>query len=119
MSPEGLTKLTLPHREVIRYLQLRGLEIQREVKFDPYTVDIYLPKYHAAIEVDGPQHVENKDNDRDSNLLGIYYLPVLHIPTDQASKPNEWWTPMATWLNQLYPSVKHRMEYWGQVGEGI
>ena len=117
--PEGLTRLTKPHKEVIRYLQLRGLEIAKEVDFPPFTVDIYLPKYHAAIEVDGPMHTPEKDGKRNSELLGIYYLPVVHIPTEQASKPEEWWTPVATWLNQIYPSVKHRKEYCENIGEGV
>lgn len=112
----GLTRLTNPHKEVIRQLQLRGLEVSRETLFEPYTVDIYLPKYHAAIEVDGPQHVAEDDEERDRLLWEMYYLPVHRISIE--AKPEEWWTELAVELNNLLPSAKFRLIYCGMM-EGI
>lgn len=114
-----LTKLTKPHKEVIRQLQLRGLEVSREAIFDPYTVDIYLPRYHAAVEVDGPTHVVEDDEERDKVLWELYYLYTFRIPTDNAGKPELWWQELAIKLNSLLPSTGHRLAYCDQMMEGV
>lgn len=111
MKPDvQLTVLTGPHRSVSRHLEQRGLLIWNEVSFPPYTVDIYLPRYHAAVEVDGPQHVEEKDDERDAELLGVYRLPVYHVKAEDADHPARWWVGVATFLNNAKPSRDWRWQ---------
>lgn len=110
-----LTKLTKPHKEVLRVLQLQGLEVERERPFDPYCVDIYLPKYHVAVEVDGPQHVRDKDDERDRVLYGLHQLLVFHVSTKDVYKPERWWRDLAIFLNNAWPSVSHRKDYADQM----
>lgn len=119
MSSTPLTELTKPHKEVIRQLQLRGLEVSREVPFDPYKVDIYLPKYHAAVEVDGPDHHDEKDERRDNLLFELYYLLVVRIKAENAAYPEKWWARLASRLNDLLPSARWRKDYCDQVQEGL
>ena len=111
MKPDSqLTELTAPHKAVLRYLQQRGLDVWWEIEFPPYRVDLYLPRYHAAVEVDGPLHTREKDEERDENLLAEYRLPVHHIPTGDAGHPESWWTGLATFLNDARPSRRRRWE---------
>lgn len=71
-----------PHRKVEDVLKkLQVLFTSEHEEFIPYRVDIYLPDWHAAIEIDGPSHSPNKDAVRDKWLLERYYLPTLHIKT--------------------------------------
>lgn len=70
------------HAKVMKWVENQGIGVQEEVDFPPYRVDIYLPDFHAAVEVDGPQHAEKRDARRD-NLLGRQYqLVVFHIPIE-------------------------------------
>src|SRR3990167_4937456 len=108
MRDDQLTELTEPHKAVLRYLQQRGLEVWWETEFPPYRVDLYLQKYHAAVEVDGPQHVDEKDEERDRELLEHYRLPVYHISSGEAKYPEFWWVGLATFLNNARPSRAHR-----------
>lgn len=111
MKPDvPLTELTEPHKEVLRYLQCRGLAVWHEVSFPPYFVDLYLPRYHAAVEVNGPLHVREKDDERDEELLAIYRLPVHHIVTEDAKYPERWWMGVAIFLNNAKPSKQQRWE---------
>ena len=77
---DQLTVLTDAHMRVIRWLERDGYRLLEEVQFPPYTVDIYIPVYHAAVEVDGPQHEARADRVRDDVLWDTYQLPVLHVP---------------------------------------
>lgn len=57
-----------------------------QAKLGPYQVDIYLPRFAAVVEVDGPWHwteeVSRTDSVRDAYLRqqGIY---VVRIPSEQ------------------------------------
>lgn len=71
-----------PHRKVEGVLKkLQIMFYSEHNEFSPYRVDIYLPDYHLAIEVDGPLHSPNKDAVRDQWLLERYFLPTLRIKT--------------------------------------
>ena len=78
------TYLTGSHLKVLRLLA-RHYGAMEEVEFPPYRVDIYLPDYHAAVEVDGPRHSPKQDGVRDSYLLHLYRLPVLRVTADEKS----------------------------------
>lgn len=65
------------HRKVERWLAQMGLAFESEVAFEPYRVDIYLPEWHLAIEVDGPYHHQKHDKARDGYLRDNYGLEIL------------------------------------------
>ena len=53
--------------------------ISENDEFPPYTLDLYLPDYHAAIEVDGPSHNRKRDKARDTWMLERYFVPTMRI----------------------------------------
>lgn len=82
----------------MKVLEQKGYELMEEVEFPPYRVDIYLPEYHVAIEVDGPQHSEKEMKKRDERLYEDYNLIIYHVPV---GIPNSLWLPKITkWLDQ-------------------
>lgn len=68
-----------PHRRVEKILDELNLNYESERYFAPYTVDIYLPEWHLAIEVDGPFHSKEKDIVRDEWLKERYGIIVHRI----------------------------------------
>ena len=56
-----------------------GLTVEEETSFPPYSVDVYLPELHVALEADGPTHQMSKDEKRDLQLLAEYALPVYRL----------------------------------------
>ena len=87
LSKDTPTELTAPHLAAINMLQSLGYWVEAEVLFPPKTVDIYLPEYHAAVEIDGPQHSLHADQKRDDFLMSKYALPVFHVGADMAGTP--------------------------------
>lgn len=67
------------HRQVERYLEREHLNFVSEAQFPPYQVDIYLPEWHLAVEIDGPFHLQKHDRFRDQVLRDTYGLLVLRI----------------------------------------
>ena len=68
-----------PHRRVEKILDSMGISYLSEQSFPPYTVDIYLPEWRLAIEVDGPLHSKPKDKVRDNYLNAWHQVPVLRL----------------------------------------
>jgi very-short-patch-repair endonuclease len=77
------------HRELIRLLQNWGVGLMEEVEFPPYTVDIYVPDAHVAIEADGPHHSRRHDDKRDQQLYERYSLVVLRVQNELLSHPDK------------------------------
>lgn len=69
------------HRHIEDILLEMNINFESEVVYHPYRLDIYIPEWHVAIEVDGPMHSPKKDFARDNALEISYALPVLHIKT--------------------------------------
>lgn len=65
------------HRQAEAWLRKCGLDFESERSFPPYRVDIYLPEWHIAVEIDGPWHSRSSDAKRDAYLLETYGLPIL------------------------------------------
>jgi len=86
IDEQPLTYLTDIHKKVSKRIERLGISVQDEVPFPPYTADIYLPEYHAVVEVDGPHHKPKKDFDRDYTLWEEYRLYILHILIGEAKK---------------------------------
>ncbi len=90
MSVKLETTMTMPHKELIRLLESIGLDCVEEVKFNPYTVDIYVPSLHIAFEADGPMHNVKKDNTRDYRLESVYALPVIRVKAEAILAGRAW-----------------------------
>lgn len=95
---------------MVLYLEKRGLSIQWEESFWPHQVDIYLPDFHAVIEVDGPLHDKQKDTKRDLVLVEDYSLRIHRIPAKDVRVPMRWWPGTATFLQQCRFSAEARLE---------
>lgn len=68
-----------PHRRIEGILDDMGLSYMSEERFLPYQVDILLPEFWVAIEVDGPFHSKSKDAIRDRFILEYYKVPIMRI----------------------------------------
>lgn len=73
------TERSHPHRRVESWLNERYISYMSEEPFPPYRVDIYLPEWRLAIEVDGPYHSAKHDEKRDAFLQERYGLLVLRL----------------------------------------
>lgn len=78
-----------PHRsagavKIAKWIREVGLVVEEEYELHPYSVDIYLPELHLAVEVDGPHHSKKKDDKRDETLLMKYCLPTWRISTSKS-----------------------------------
>ena len=78
------TTLTRPHRIGIRVVEGLGLRWEDEKQFGRYNVDIYLPDYDVAVEIDGNYFhtlpgVPEKDARRDKLLYEKYGIVTLRF----------------------------------------
>ena len=99
------------HKRVMNSLEAKGIECMEEVPFPPYTVDIYVPAFHIAVEVDGPQHSEKKDTKRDNYLLWTYKLWIFRI-SDKDFNANalKFYTELVEFLDSAANSAIYRFE---------
>ena len=76
----------------LRGKQLAGVQFYRQKPIGGYIVDFYAPKAKLVIEIDGSQHFEapqvEKDKERDEHL-GRLGLMVLRINSRQVLKETE------------------------------
>lgn len=67
----------------IRKKQINNIQFYRQKPLGPYIVDFYSPKKKIVIEIDGGQHYNqdnyNKDLERDSYLREALKLKVLRF----------------------------------------
>ncbi len=71
-------------QEAILWARLRrsqlGSKFKRQHSVGPYILDFYCPKKKLAIELDGSQHIENKDYDIErSKYLSILDIKVIRF----------------------------------------
>lgn len=86
---KNLTKRILLRRsqtpqEVILWGKLRnnqlGFKIKRQYSVGPYVLDFYCPFKKLAIEIDGSQHIENKEYDVErSDYLSVFGIKVIRF----------------------------------------
>ena len=107
---DELTYMTDVHVAVAEQLERRGLGIMVEVEFPPYRADIYLPDYHAVVEVDGPRHSERADRKRDRELNRAYGLYTFHVRAENANKPDKWMPWLTAFLVSIRGSKDERYE---------
>ena len=84
---KNLTKRLLLRRsqtsqEIILWSKLRnsqlGYRFKRQYSVGPYVLDFYCPIKKLAIELDGSQHLENKEYDTErSDYLAVFDITVI------------------------------------------
>lgn len=66
-------------QEIILWAHLRrnkfGVKFKRQYSVGPYILDFYSPRNKLAIEIDGSQHIENEEYDKERSR----YLLILGI----------------------------------------
>lgn len=77
------TELTQGHRTVHALLTDARILVEDEKEVGIYTLDMYLPEWHLAVEFDGPLHDKPKQRKHDERrtawLWDQYLLPVLRF----------------------------------------
>lgn len=68
-----------PHRRLERWLDEMGLTYDSEVDVLNYTMDIYMPEYHLAIEVDGPYHGVKREQARDWQIYNASGIVTIRL----------------------------------------
>lgn len=103
-----------PHRRVEKILdkQLGLSNYLSEQPFPPYTVDIYFPEWHVAIEVDGPLHSDKKDKIRDQYLETFYGLKIMRIDVAVWHSDIAIRTEILEWLEWNCEDVDARKHLW-------
>ena len=116
MMPEDLTYMTDAHKAVIARLEKWGLGVMEEIDFPPFRADIYLPDFHAVVEVDGPRHAESADRRRDRELGRAYGLYVFHVAAEDARSPAKWRQGLVSFLKY---AMKNKQDRWEQHEMGM
>lgn len=75
------TSRSKPAIKIARWIREMGYMVEEEYPVGRYSIDIYLPHLHTAVEVDGPYHSKAKDKKRDETLLTRHAMPTVRIPT--------------------------------------
>ena len=69
----------------IRNNQL-GFKIKRQYSVGPYVLDFYCPLKKLALEIDGSQHIDNKEYDIErSNYLSSFDIKVIRFWNDEVN----------------------------------
>ena len=75
LNKRKLLRINQTPQETILWAHLRRnryrVKFKRQYSVGPYVLDFYSPRNKLAIEIDGSQHIENKeyDNERSKYLL--------------------------------------------------
>ena len=95
--------------------RLFGLKLREEAIFNPYILDLYIPKIRVGIEIDGGIHekTETYDNRRDNFLAEQYGITVLRFTDEQIQKGMfkiVIWECCYNWLIANIKSINKRAE---------
>ena len=60
----------------LRKAGIEGLRFRRQTPIGPYIVDFFCPQYRLIVEVDGGQHSDEVDRERDAWLAAQGYRVV-------------------------------------------
>lgn len=80
--------------------------------FPPYQLDIYLPEWHACVEVDGPYHFSKKDEERDRVMLEQYQVLTLRIPTKTGLRRAEVTKLLTDFIELAATTAEQRKHAW-------
>ena len=111
MTSQDETTRSKPHRRVERILDgMKVSYLSEHTEFAPYSLDLYLGEYHAAVEVDGPTHSRAKNAKRDGHLLAEYGVPVLHLGTNETVEVVQ--DEVRKFIAEHAPTAKERKHAW-------
>jgi very-short-patch-repair endonuclease len=63
----------------LRRKQLAGIQFYRQRPIGDYIVDFYAPKANLVVELDGSQHLTNRNKDKDSKRTAFLREPGLSV----------------------------------------
>ena len=72
-----------------QYLRNYPVQFRRQCVFGPYIVDFYCAKALLVVELDGSQHYENGNMEKDAErtaFLEDYGLTVIRIPNNEVNR---------------------------------
>lgn len=103
---------TRPHRRVEKFLEELGLNYVSEFnEFQPYQLDIYLPEWHLAVEVDGPYHRKKHDKVRDQWMRERYGVETLRLSLRVLTK-NKVQDSVVKFIEQHADTTEARKQKW-------
>ena len=84
LTKRVLLRQSQTQEETILWSKLRnnqlGFKIKRQYSVGPYVLDFYCPSKKLAIEIDGSQHIENKEYDVErSDYLSVFGIKVIRF----------------------------------------
>lgn len=86
MNIQDNTRRSHPHRRVEKVLDKMRINYESEwEEFQPYSLDVWIPEFWCAVEIDGPTHSKRKDALRDEALLAGHGVEVLHLDAEDIS----------------------------------
>lgn len=107
------TTRSRPHRCVEALLDGLGISYVSECEdFQPYSIDIFLPEWHLAIEVDGPYHTPKGDKQRDAVLKAIGVETLRLKGTMTAATRTATQTKMVDFIQEHALTTKMRKAMW-------
>lgn len=106
------TSRSAAHRWLERQLDAAHISYHSEHPFPPYAVDVYLPEWHVAVEVDGPQHSAPRDAARDAKLLERYGLPVYRLDTTKSGWRLDILAKLSVFIALHAGTTEERMAQW-------
>lgn len=75
------------HRFVEQLLTEMRISYMSECEeFAPFRLDLYLPEWHMAIEIDGPSHTQSRDQFRDQRMFERYSVKTYRMRSDKLVK---------------------------------
>ena len=63
----------------VRNRQFYGMRFFRQYSVGPYILDFYCPALKLAVELDGGQHTESENREREYDVARSEYLKARHI----------------------------------------
>ncbi len=64
-----------------------GFKIKRQYSVGPYVLDFYCPAKKLAIEIDGVQHLQNKEYDKlRSDYLSVFGIRVIRFWNNEVNQ---------------------------------
>lgn len=106
------TERSKPHRRVEELLDEMAIAYQSEYSFPPYKIDIFLPEWWCAIEIDGPAHLRKRDQKRDEVLKEEYGLLIMRIKTSGSFSKANLRGYIVPFIEKAFETAEARKERW-------
>jgi very-short-patch-repair endonuclease len=82
-----------------------GCTFRRQYPVGPFTLDFYCPKYKLCVEVDGEQHFETMERDKERDFaLSELGIRVIRVPSLDLFDDKR--LAMTSWLDLIKEALK-------------